>query len=177
MAPLEYRLTPGDALAAARLHHRGHVGSRFCLAVIGFFASLAGGGIYALMQPSVGALGWVALVIIEVIVGLYAVLLVRHAVYPGIVVRRMFREQRNVRHTYMLSWSDRSYVLRGPTGHLDIPWSDYGRWREDKRVLLLYHSSKLYQIVPKRLLTPGAEEVIRRHLLHAGVPRWRLFLG
>lgn len=171
------RLTVADMLAAARLHHLAGMGSRRTLAFVAVLAVVAFGAGAAIADLGDG---WVligAAAAVGMVVYLYALFLVVRMVRLPLAVRRAFREQRNLHEDHEIAWSERSYAAVGRTTRSDLPWSDYLKWRENDRVLLLYVSSGFYQVLPKRALSADAVSDIRGHLERAGVKKGPLFLG
>lgn len=177
MTDLEVRLSREDALSAARLHHLAYVCGRFCAAIIATLALVLAVFIYVVAGANGAALKAAAFVALAIPAVLYGLLLVRHAILPVVLVRRQLRENKAVREVHLITWSERSYCVRSTKLQSNIPWDDYWRWRENRRVLLLYASSMQYQVVPKRLLPPGALEEIHAYLDKAGVERAPLLLS
>lgn len=103
--------------------------------------------------------------------------LVRHAILPPFIVHRQFKDYRDTGEAHRITWSEHGYSVRSATVQSNISWDHYWRWRENGRVLLLYVSSRQYQLVPKLRLPPGAVEEMRGYLGKAGVKRSALFLS
>ena len=177
MTELAVQLTREDALAAARLNHLAYVFGRYCAAVVGSVAILGAGLAYVALGQDGAALRIAVAVALAIVVLFYGLLAVRHAILPPFIVRREFKERRSAHDVHYVTWSQDSYRVRGPTMQSDVPWGDYWRWRENGRVLLLYVSSRQFQLLPKRLLPPGAVEDVRAHLDKAGVKRASLVLS
>ena len=173
MPSVSYQPTREDVLAALRLSHFANVTGRRAAAFLVAYTV----GAFALVRYSDGP--WDVAAVFAGGAGLVVVVIlgIAHLVRPRYVASRQFREQRNLHETYTLEWSDTGFAARGPTTASDMPWDHFTRWREDGRVILLYHSRYQFQFVPKRILPPGGWEAIQAHLRQAGVPRARRFLS
>lgn len=64
--------------------------------------------------------------------------------------RRIFAQQKNLQQPFELRWDDDA--LRGVSerGSSNTPWSDYLKSAQDDRIILLYLSDVMFQMVPKR---------------------------
>ncbi|GLS44788.1 YcxB family protein [Methylobacterium brachythecii] len=175
--PAVVRLTVSDALNAARLHHRYAMATRSTILLVAVLAMGAALATYAAVAPSRDA-AWIAAIAVLVMAAyLYGLFLfVRWVVLPW-TVRRQFREQRSLKEELHVRWSERSYEVVGETMRSDLPWGDYVKWQENGELILLYISSRAYQILPKRILTAQQVAELRSHLQQAGVKRQRAFFG
>ncbi|HSG34155.1 MAG TPA: YcxB family protein, partial [Sphingomonadaceae bacterium] len=70
------------------------------------------------------------------------------------------------------SWDAGGIQLVGPKGESRLDWSDYYRWAEDERLVLLFQSRILYNMIPKSALSRGQLDEIRGHLEFAGVRKY-----
>jgi len=68
-------------------------------------------------------------------------------------VKRVYRQQRNLQRPYEVSWDDDHYSTRSEQGNARIPWNEFLKWRENKRLFLLYRSDVLFHMVPKAALS------------------------
>ncbi|HEY9346620.1 MAG TPA: YcxB family protein [Inquilinus sp.] len=108
-------------------------------------------------------------------VGVPAVLAILHYMSLPQNARRMHRQQKSLQESLAVEWSDDGMNWDGQTGHSRTPWSHYVKWCEDRRLFLLYHSDRLHQILPKRVLSSADIDSIRSNLVQAGVPQFRRF--
>lgn len=71
----------------------------------------------------------------------------------GLVVpanaRRTFRQQKSLQTPYELEVTPDALVSRSEHGEVRTPWSHFVGWKEGDRVILLYQSDRLFQLVPK----------------------------
>ncbi len=61
-------------------------------------------------------------------------------------IKRLHAQQAALRHTYTFAWDETGLEITWADGRLRRPWSDYIRYRENERVLLLYHNDRLFEL-------------------------------
>ncbi len=166
---IEGQIAEADLLAAYRLHSRK--GWRFLIAfwglgilaiVLGYLALLAGYQAGFLFR----ALG--AGLVLGVSFSLVLALVLRYVSVPR-SVRRIYHEDAELSRPFTYAWDDEALRGRTTTSRWDRPWSDYLRWRQDDRLVLLYRSSVIFEPVPKSWFRSEAEleefqDTLRRHL-------------
>lgn len=69
-----------------------------------------------------------------------------------------------------LNISEAGILSDGPQGHIETPWSRYVRFRETKRLFMLYLSNDVKGIVPKRVFQDPAQMNSFRAFVSARVP-------
>jgi len=71
--------------------------------------------------------------------------------------RRIFAQQKNLQQPFEIRWDDDG--LRGVSerGSSHTPWSDYLKWSQDDRIILLYLSDVMFQMLPKRCFGQPAQ--------------------
>lgn len=171
------RITRDDMFAGARFNNLAVAFSRRTVAIaaglgiLGFaiFFGLAAGDPNRLLIALGATIAPIAYV--------YAIMLIGRYVAVYVMVRRQFREQRGLTEPHDISWDEAQLRVSGPMLKSQTAWSGYHKWRENERVFLLYVSSNLYQVLPKRWFSPAQAEEIRTALAKAGVRRAPLLLG
>lgn len=83
--------------------------------------------------------------------------------------RRSFREQKAAGSEFSVETSPEGITFASSYGSGTIPWDHILRWREGGRVFLLYISSTLFQVIPKRLFAGAEQEAEFRDLLRERV--------
>ena len=160
------RLEAQDLVAAYQLHHRAKL-RNWRTAVWGGLALLALVGLVIALGE-----GWpaVAAVLVGGVVGGFSVpaMMLRWRV-PA-VARRVFRQQQQLNEKTDLAWNADGLRVRTPNLDGRTPWAHFRRWREDGRVVLLYHSDALFQFIPKRVLNPEQLADLRAYAAAGGVP-------
>ena len=67
--------------------------------------------------------------------------------------RRLFSQQKNLQRPIGFTWDRQGLGWISENGSGRIPWDDFIKWRQNERVVLLYHSDLLFQMLPKRAFT------------------------
>ena len=112
----------------------------------------------ALMQPFLLALIGAAIVLfltIRMVVPFHA--------------KRHFRQAAALRDEIAVTWDDEGVSLSGAHGNSRLAWGEFHRWAENDRLVLLFQSQMLYNIVPKRVLTAEQVDDLRSKLQDAHV--------
>ena len=61
-----------------------------------------------------------------------------------------------------MSWSEAGLKATGSHGEWTVPWGDYLKWAENSKVILLFQSPRLFQMLPKRFLDTEQVADLRR---------------
>ncbi|WP_115528684.1 MULTISPECIES: YcxB family protein [Xanthomonas] len=61
-------------------------------------------------------------------------------------IKRLHAQQASLRYAYTFAWDESGLEITWVDGRLRRPWSDYIRYRENERVLLLYHNDRLFEL-------------------------------
>ncbi len=146
---IEGRITEADLLAAYRLHSRK--GWRVLIVfwglgalaiVLGYLALRAGYQAGFLFRAlGVGLVIGVTLSLVLALV-LRCVAVLRN-------LGRIHREDAELQRPFTYAWDDEALRRRTTTSRWDRPWSDYLRWKQDDRLVLLYRSSVVFEPIPK----------------------------
>jgi len=62
---------------------------------------------------------------------------------------KIYRQQKNLQIPYQFSWDNDSIYMKNEMGEGRIKWSDFTKHKQNKTLILLYHSDALFNIVPK----------------------------
>ncbi|MDH7794659.1 MULTISPECIES: YcxB family protein [unclassified Beijerinckia] len=76
--------------------------------------------------------------------------------------RKAFQEQKGFQYPLTLTWSDDGIEVQNQQGRAAFPWTDLFRWAEDQRIILFYHSSRLFQMLPRRVLSDAQVDDLHR---------------
>lgn len=87
--------------------------------------------------------------------------------------RRLFAQQKTLHQEQRVSIEEDVIRFEGANFHLTHPWSDFPRWNESSRFILLYISDNAFHILPARALTVDARASTRQALEKAGVRKDR----
>jgi len=78
--------------------------------------------------------------------------LVRRLLLPW-RARRLFAQQKNLQRPVTFHWDDSGLAWSSENGSGKTAWSDYVKWRQNDRLVLLYHSDVMFQMLPRRAFT------------------------
>jgi YcxB-like protein len=81
-------------------------------------------------------------------------MIANYFLFVPIWTRRTYRKHRTLHRPYTYSWSETGLMFASESGEWRVAWSDYLKWREDALIFIFYQAPRLFNIVPKRVLTP-----------------------
>jgi hypothetical protein len=85
--------------------------------------------------------------------------------------RRIFAQQKNLQCPFEFRWDDDALLGVNERGSNRTPWSDYVKWAQDDRIILLYLSDAMFQMVPKRCFgQPAQLEAFLARAVRIGSP-------
>ena len=84
--------------------------------------------------------------------------------------RKAYAAQKTLQRPMTVAWSEEGFRSTAQQGDWNIPWSDYLKWTEDGSVILLYQGPRVFNMLPKRVLTPAQIDDLRQ-LLAASIKR------
>jgi hypothetical protein len=161
-------LTAEDYLSANRLH----LLSRWryvavilvaCVVVIGVFPNVhARMSVSELLSASGNELAIFAVILAV------AYLAVNFVTLPR-TTRGIFDRQKSLQRPYEMSWDDSGMTAVGENGTNSAPWSDFLKWREHKRVFVIYMSDAMFWMVPKRCFADSAQAEAFGRLLRENI--------
>ncbi len=163
------QLTWQDYLQAQFLHAR-RVWWGQLLVVIAVLSLI--GGYASAMVPDIAAQGrgvigyylWLPILIVAAILFYYYVQLPRR-------IRRIYEQQREMSSPFDHAITASGLATSNQYGHLDRPWEDFRKWKENKDLLLLYLSDVQFVLIPKRFCTAEQLEALRTYLRGNHVPQ------
>lgn len=143
---LKYEITLPEFTEMAWARHRSSIRwiTGICVGVVGL---LLGSVIYIYSDHGLGL----------ILIGFSIFLLLLQLVIPFLVFRRFYR--RNIRMFGMrtVNISDRGIVADHQLGHVEATWNMYEKFRETQNLFLLYQSTDVVGIVPKRVFIDPAD--------------------
>ena len=71
------------------------------------------------------------------------------------LARKAFDQQKTLHVPYRVSWTDQGILIESEYGDARLPWGDLRKTRQDKNLILLYESDRLYRLIPTRCFTPA----------------------
>lgn len=82
--------------------------------------------------------------------------------------RSAYRQQKTLQKPLMFQWSEAGLRTSGEGGDWTLRWEDYLKWYENDAVFLLYQGPRLFQMIPKRVLTPAQIDDLRACMTSSG---------
>lgn len=85
-----------------------------------------------------------------------------------------FRQTPTNHEPMEVTWTPDHLTVSQPSGHYSRTWKDFTQWSESDGVFVLLLAGPLFLALPKRAMTPGEQESLRRTILDAGIAKARL---
>lgn len=135
-----------DLVDAMRLHMRPSPAFRAILYVLLAALGLA---VALVLYQAVSGGGWNE-------GGTFALLIVAYGliIYRWVLpwkMRRVFRLHKSLHQTASIETTDEAFVAEAANGNMRMPWGDYLKWKANEKLVLLYQSPQLYNMVPRRV--------------------------
>jgi YcxB-like protein len=71
-------------------------------------------------------------------------------IWVPLQARRVFRQQKSMQRPFELSWDATGVHAKDANGEYRHLWSDFVRWREGERLIVLSLSDAMFLMIPKR---------------------------
>lgn len=108
--------------------------------------------------------------LIPVLVLVAFIVLYRYVFLPN-RVKKIFSQQKELSLPFEIEFSDTGMSVSNELGNANRPWGNFHKWKENKDLLILYHSDVLYTILPKRIFSNAAQiEKVKGYLLSNNIP-------
>ncbi|WP_444884560.1 YcxB family protein [Microbulbifer sp. PSTR4-B] len=72
-----------------------------------------------------------------------------YLVYLRYKCNKIYRQQKSLNLPAQFEWDREGISAINERGVVKIKWSDYVKWRESKRIIMLYQSDLIFNIIPK----------------------------
>ena len=83
-----------------------------------------------------------------------AFIVANYFVFTPVTTRRNYGKQKTLHRPYTFAWSETGLRISSDSGEGHLAWSDFLKWREDARIFVFYQGPRLFNMLPKRVLTP-----------------------
>jgi hypothetical protein len=141
-----------DVKAAQALHARtGRLVTWLGYLMLGIMILLLVGG---LVLALMGSLPWTTILIPAFFLGFLAFFQFYLRPYQ---ITRAYNQHKELSSPFVMELTDEGYSLKNSYGSARIPWKDFAKWKEDQKVILLYRTDIMFNMVPKRLLQDDAQ--------------------
>ena len=163
-----FTLTADDYVAANKLFIVKYSTSGWLLVCWLMFVALLLGSLFMLALRFPGGPFMALLYICVAIV--IAIPLYEYFFGAAVFARKAYASQKSLQHPMTVAWSEAGFRCMAQQGDWNIPWNDYLKWTEDGKVVLHYQGTRVFNMLPKRVLTPAQIDDFRQ-LLAANVKR------
>ncbi|MET3212744.1 UNVERIFIED_ORG: hypothetical protein ABIC48_000487 [Burkholderia territorii] len=166
-----FQITADDLVHAYRLHlwrryNAKYLLKSFAIVTIVYVVLLVGGLRLASGHFPEWRYVWMAAGIAAVVA--IGVPVLNHLILPR-AGRKIYDQQRTLHQVHTVIFQRDRFIVETPTSRDDIHYADLIHWSEDRQMILLYQSSVMFRVVPKRVLDDGQVAFLHRVLLQNGV--------
>jgi YcxB-like protein len=137
---LKYEITPPEFSEMAWLRHRSSI--RWIIGICVGIMGLLLGAVFYLHVDHWGGLFLIAASVF---------LLLLQLIIPSLVFARFYRRNSRMFGMRIVTISDTGIVADHPLGHTETTWNMFEKFRETRKLFLLYQSADLISILPKRV--------------------------
>lgn len=88
-------------------------------------------------------------------------------------VRRNFQQQKAMHFPISVEFADETFSAEAHNGNLRMKWEDFYKWKYDGKLILLYHTSRLYNLIPRRAFSSPGDYTIALAFLEQKLGRPR----
>lgn len=147
MVTLKGKFELADLKAAQDLHARTNKFARWMIIIlVGVLTLFIITGIVFALRNSIS---WTFLIYPVFILGFLA--LYRYWLRPY-QIARTYKQHKELASLFEMELTEDGYSIKNDYGSGKIPWKDFAKWKEDSRIILLYRTDNMFNMVPKRLL-------------------------
>lgn len=79
--------------------------------------------------------------------------------------KKMYMQHKELQKPFELELSAETFHVRSEEGEAHTPWTEFHKWKEGKKLFLIYRSDNLFHIIPKRSFPTAEEETALRVIL------------
>lgn len=146
-----------DLLHAQQLHFGTNMRSRATLFRF-FLLWLIGGAIFWVFLLSQMTLAQTTTPVIVFMlvesVCIFVIPIALFCLFSQRYARKTFHEQKSLHKPMTFTWDENGFAMTSHYGSALMAWSDQVRTAENTRMFLLFETTRLYRMVPKRAMTP-----------------------
>jgi hypothetical protein len=128
-----------------------------------YLAYLAGEGINGMALAAIA--GFAAIVAI-----LSAMSLINRYVFLPRSARKAMMQMKEYHGPWDFAFNDHRLFIKTPRGEATLPFTDFLKWNEDDRLILLYRTDKMFNLLPKQQFDAEFLQMLRTELVAANVP-------
>jgi hypothetical protein len=150
------QIEPEDLAQAHRLNFRQYLRSRKAqvrLIILWVLATV----VYAVITGIlVDAKGAVLPVLVFAVIAPFAIVGIPFlivAATSGPAARKAFGQQKGFHKPITVAWNGEGVSFEGYHGIARFKWTDFVQIRQDRHLILMYESERIYRVIPKRALS------------------------
>jgi hypothetical protein len=147
MVNLNGKFELADLKAAQDLHARPGRWARW-----GLFLVLGALGLLLILGIIFGLMGSISWSTIIYPIFLLGFLALFWFVLRPYQITRSYKQHKELSSPFEMELSDEGYSIKNSYGSGKIPWKDFAKWKADKKIILLYRTDNMFNMVPRRLL-------------------------
>ena len=137
----------------------------------GGFSLLALASITILYMSFVGQLAVDISYILPVFILIVVFPLYRYVLLPN-RVKKIFTQQKTLSLPIEYEFTEIGLNTSNEVGNSTLPWTYFIKWKENKELIMLYHSDVLFNMIPKRFFAdPQQIETVKSFLEKNKVPK------
>ena len=167
---LDYTITADDYINALRLRMRRYwlCNKRVKLFVAAVIVACVLAFTLSGLHSIAGSLAGGAII---GLVGIGVWLLLGYVFFLPRQARKIYAQQKSMQYPVRASWDSEAFSAATEIATNSTPWTDYHGWSADEKIILLMHSLLLFQMVPRRALSPEQESDLTAELEGNGLRR------
>lgn len=173
MQPVHFSLSEADVVCAQKDFWRGSASWQVFLKITAWlwliYAALVA-LVYFIIDDTLDIIHFLSLITIGTpILALLCFALGR--ISTPFLARKNYRQQKTLQSPTHVTWDQDSIVIKNDYGQSNLPWSAYTSWLRSKDNLILYHSDRLFNMMPAKYFSAEQLSQIAQHLKAANVPQ------
>lgn len=112
-------------------------------------------------SPSLGTI-LPFLVLVGLIVFMFA--------YVPYRVKKVYEQQKELHYPYTMTVDETGIHTKNQIGEAKRPWNLFVKWREDRNLIILYHSDVMFSMLSKRYLNEESLRFVHEQLKKNNIP-------
>ena len=129
------------------------------LLLVFVFVTIGGLLFVAIGQSELQISSFIPMILIVAIFPLY-----RYVMLPR-RVKQIFIQQKELSSPFEIEITDVGMNFSNEYGNSTRPWRNFTKWKENKELLVLYHSDVMFSIIPKRIFSDSQQLDTIKNLL------------
>jgi hypothetical protein len=169
MYQIEGTFTAEDYLHALKLGRHGTLFSNNIARVLLYI-------LLGILLLSTGYLGWATeswspIISVAFFMGVVvAMISLFFVIYIPNRAKKIFDQQKELHLPFKMRFGEDGLHFENSIGQATRPWEMFVKWKEDKNILMLYHSDVMFSMLPKRLMNDETIVFVRDQLKKKNVP-------